>query len=443
VAASAAVVSLRECSDVTAAALDEGVLIAAEWAGNAAGDGVAGTDLVRQLFAPPAAPPTAAPAQAAGAPTQQAGVRHRQAALTRHVDAAAAATRALAIAAMLVCGSLAWAREMARWRSQASKGAMAFLGALPSSGRSMSGPLMRETYRRALGIERGACGGLCPGCKRPLTGLHARRCSNTGCATLRHHILRDSVAAMATTAAGISGVKKETRAPFVSGAGPTRRMDVVVPEGALALPPTAHEPTGGGKRREACIDVTIVDGTRDDNCRRAAEDIRPILVDASLAKYKTYSPLLDSSRSTLYPAPCDQFGAASSEVHDLLGALSQRQAQNSADGTTRRAALTRAQCMSRCRQALSMALQRGISLSVFYVWGGALPAATGHPPDLGAYRRVTLLAACPAQRRAQLADASQPPLPDDDPDDLEPVAPCTPRSPSSGSAAVADAFDAG
>ena len=152
----------------------------------------------------------------------------------------------------------------------------------------------------------------------------------------------------------------------------------------------------------------------------------------------------DSRRSTLYPAPLDQFGALSSELHALVAALAQRQAQRSADGTTRRAALTRAQCISRARQALSIAPQHGISLSVFLAWGAALPAASGHPPDLSAYRRVTLLTACPAQRRAQLAAATQPPQPADGPVDPALVdAPCTPRPPPSGSAAAADALDVG
>ena len=129
-------------------------------------------------------------------------------------------------------------------------------------------------------------------------------------------------------------------------------------------------------------------------------------------------------------------------MHVLVAALAQRQASNSAAGTAA-GGLTRARCISRCRQALSVALQRGISLSVIYAWGGALPAASGHPPDLGAYKRVTLLTACPAQRRAQLAAATQLPHPDDDPDDLEFDALCTPRSPAPGAAAAAGASDVG
>jgi hypothetical protein len=92
-------------------------------------------------------------------------------------------------------------------------------------------------------------------------------------------------------------------------------------------------------------------------------------------------------------------GATSPDVHALVAALAQRPAANSADCTTRRAALTRAQCISRCHQALLMALQCGISLSVIYAWGKALPATSGHPPDLGAYRRVTLLTAYPEEKR--------------------------------------------
>jgi hypothetical protein len=124
----------------------------------------------------------------------------------------------------------------------------------------------------------------------------------------------------------------------------------------------SSDATGVGQpqAREACIVVTIVDGMRNANCRGAAANVRPMLERASLGKFKLYGPLLNSHRSTLYPAPFDQFGATSQDVHALVAALAQRQAANSADGTTRRAALTRAQCISRCRQALSMTLQHCI-----------------------------------------------------------------------------------
>ena len=267
-AARAAVASLRAYGESTAEALDAGTLIGAAWAGDITVGGAASADLVRLLRTPPAA-------AAAVVSPRQAGLRHRQAALARHATAAAAALRQAAITAQFGLDTVACRRELARWRSQASTGSMAWVGALPSSGLAMCGAVWRETCRRALGIERGDCGGRCKGCARALTGVHARRCANTGFQVTRHNALRDSLASIATTAAGISGVMTETRHPFVAGAEPSRRMDIVIPEGELALPPPAHDPAGGGKHREACIDVTIVDGTRDAECRKAAANMRP------------------------------------------------------------------------------------------------------------------------------------------------------------------------
>ena len=115
-------------------------------------------------------------------------------------------------------------------------------------------------------------------------------------------------------------MKLEQRHPFVGGGDPNRRMDIVIAGGVLRLPPTAHEPQGGGAR-DACIDVTIVDGTRDVHCEAAAKDIGTVLMKASLEKFKTYGPLLDRRRSTLYPAAIDQFGAMCAEVHSLYASL--------------------------------------------------------------------------------------------------------------------------
>jgi len=88
---------------------------------------------------------------------------------------------------------------------------------------------------------------------RPLDGVHARRCANTGRATTRHHAVRDAVFDLLRGGARIMGVLKESRAPFVLGTEPTRRMDIVVPSGSVVLPPTTHEPEGGGRARLASM----------------------------------------------------------------------------------------------------------------------------------------------------------------------------------------------
>jgi hypothetical protein len=320
---------------------------------------------------------------------------HRQAALARHLDVQAAqqCQRDLCEAAG-PAGTLARARALARYRSQAGRGGMAWAGALPMiASNAMTGAVFRETGRRALGIERAPCGGLCPAptCSKELDGVHARRCSLLGGHAVRHNKVRDAMVAQLRSSVGLAGVKVEQRHPFVGGADPSRRMDIVIAGGVLRLPPTVHEPHGGGAR-DACIDVTIVDGTRDVHCEAAAMDIGTVLTKASLDKYKTYGRLLDGRRSTLYPAAFDQFGSMCTEVHSLLHTFAKHEG-TAPSVPPRRGAY--AQRLSYWRQRLSVTLQRAISQSVFEAWGGARPGTTGAPANVSAYATARLLAPRP------------------------------------------------
>jgi hypothetical protein len=320
---------------------------------------------------------------------------HRQAALARHLDVQAAQQCQQAMCdAAGPPGTQARARTLARYRSQADRGSMAWVGALPSFPHlTMTGPLFRETGRRALGIERRPCGGLCPApsCSSELDGVHARRCPRLGGHAIRHNKVRDALVARLQHSLRLAGVKTEQRHPFVGGGDPNRRMDIVIAGGVLRLPPTAHEPQGGGAR-DACIDVTIVDGTRDVHCEAAAKDIGTVLTKASLDKFKTYGFLLDRRRSTLYPAAFDQFGAMCTEVHSLLRVFARHECAAPSAQPCRGAY---ARCLSQWRQCLSVTLQRAVSQSVFEAWGGARPGSTGAPADVSAYATARFLAPRP------------------------------------------------
>jgi hypothetical protein len=122
----------------------------------------------------------------------------------------------------------------------------------------------------------------------------------------------------------------------------------------------------------------------------------------------------------------------------VLAVLAQRHATPSAAGTTRWAALryvlSCAQWIVRCRQLLSMKLQRGTPCHCLRLGRDPLCCPYQSVPTR-ACAHVRLLTAGPATR--EFVVASLPPHPDDDPDDLEPAAPCTLRSSSSGPAAAA------
>jgi hypothetical protein len=409
--AHAALTALRACGEATAQALSSGELLPPAWCGPwaPAGPGAAAptdgddaeqvrtacealvTRLLPRLDATPAAQGAAEPRHDAPPArrrrrTTEQGPPHRQAALARHFDAAGAAAFQHALTADAAPrGQLERSRALAVWRSQAAPGAMAWTGALPSSGLHMSGAVFRETCRRHLRMERLDCGGLCghPTCARALDGMHARRCIRTGRQVHRHNAVRNAIFALFR--ALCSGVLLESHSCFVMGVDPARRMDVLVAGGQIAFPTTSHQPEGGGGC-DAAIDATIVDCTRKGLCAAASKDVNTILKSASLAKFNTYGDLIDKRQTTLYPAAFDQFGAASVEVHDLLRTLARR--AQAAPGAQPSAY---SQYLSRARQNLSVTLQRAVSQSVIMAWGDTRAVPGEPPPDVGAYARVRLL----------------------------------------------------
>jgi hypothetical protein len=397
---------MRTCGDATAAALPD--LLSPAWCGpwspaaatpDRARSTARGALLAQVLAVPPPAD-AASPARtraragrAAGATPASAPKRHRQAALSLHQDTAAAQELQRVIGAIADDNTrLEW---LARWRSQASTGAMACFAALPSDDAHLSmGPLQfREALRRHMGLERPPPGGLCKRCRQPQAGAHVRRCPY-GPNSTRHHKLVDALFALLRSDAKLRGVLKDTDAPFRHGT--TYFMDLYVPAGQLDLPAPAVQPAadgaqrlGGGLAVAVCLDVTIRDGTCPTYRREAAADISAGLRAASLNKIKTYvdSGALDPATTTLFSVALDQFGAASQDAHAVVRALAVRQAQFS-DGL-----YTVAACVARWRQKLSVVLQRSISDLVIADWPSTIPATPGAAPDLDAYRHASLLSA--------------------------------------------------
>jgi hypothetical protein len=418
---SEALASMRTCGAETAAALPD--LLPMAWCGawSPPAPGVPGGasdcrtargELLAQLCPPErGASPARTRAHArATAATQTAATvavkRHRQAALAQHQDGAAAQELQSMLTA--IADDAERLESLARWRSQASRGAMACFAALPCDDHHLTmGPLhFREALRRHLGLERPPPGGLCKRCKQPQSGAHIRRC-NQGPNSTRHHKLVDALYVLLRGDAKLRGVRKDTDVPFRHGDTPYF-MDLYVPAGQLDLPTPAVQPAAssarrlsGGRAVAVCLDVTIRDGTCPSYRREAACDVSAGLLKASLNKITTYvdSGALDPATTTLFSVALDQFGAASRDTHSVVRALAVRQAEFS-DGL-----YPVASCVARWRQKLSVVLQRSISELVIEDWPSTLPAAPGAPLALDAYKHTSLLC-------RPTGAAAMPPAPD-------------------------------
>jgi hypothetical protein len=105
----------------------------------------------------------------------------------------------------------------ARYNGKSSKGAAAFLTALPSVSThlSMDDADYRESLRRWLCIDKPDPGGLCPKCDVELTAEHARRCTNKGEQNARHHAIRDLIHDTLQSCTRLVLVRKEDAGPFI------------------------------------------------------------------------------------------------------------------------------------------------------------------------------------------------------------------------------------
>ncbi|KAG5192424.1 hypothetical protein JKP88DRAFT_284378 [Tribonema minus] len=311
-------------------------------AGGAAGPGMRTRAGARRAAAPAVA---REPGSAQAPPA--AVLPRRQAALSRVLDAALAATQLRRLEAANAL------EAVAAWRSGASKGAMGFLAQLPSTdpAETMSPPEFRETLRRHLGVERPApAAARCPKCHRPVdSGAHLRRCTQ-GLNVTRHNLLADALFQLLKQVAHLRGLDRGTLAPgpfrhYAARHGFNKFMDIVF---------GSNQAQGG------------------------ARDVQRVLESASQEKIDTYvvSGALDPTTHTLFSAAFDHFGAMSRDTQALLHALAEQSSQGS---------YNLAQRVAFWRRRTSLALQRALTRVVIDNWNAVIA------PDGGMLKQVAHL----------------------------------------------------
>ncbi|KAG5185971.1 hypothetical protein JKP88DRAFT_288811 [Tribonema minus] len=322
--------------------------------------GAAGLGMRTRAGARRAAPAAAREPGSAQAPPA-AVLPRRQAALSRVLDAALAATQLRRLEAANAL------EAVAAWRSGASKGAMGFLAQLPSTdpAKTMSPPEFRETLRRHLGVERPASAAArCPKCHKTVeSGAHLRRCTQ-GLHVTRHNLLADALFQLLKQVAHLRGLDRDTLAPFRRYAarhGFNKFMDIVFGSNQICLPVPKVQPSA-------------------DAAQGGARDVQRVLESASQEKIDTYvvSGALDPTTHTLFSAAFDHFGAMSRDTQALLHALAEQSSQGS---------YNLAQRVAFWRRRASLALQRALTRVVIDNWNAVI-APDG---DVSAYRRIALL----------------------------------------------------
>ena len=281
------------------------------------------------------------------------------------------------------------------------KGAGAWLSAPPSGTPALAfaAPDYREAVRRMLGEERPPPGGVCakcPGVRQ--TGAHARGCPRTGEYTFRHHSMRNLFHAEAVSTAGLAGVTKESREPFVAAGRADLSMDVQIPGGQLAWPDAE------GAAKDILLDITLPDPTAAVN-RAAASCKGGAVAEASvIVKNTHYLDYISPAKHTLVTVAVELFGAAAKVTHSFIRALALRQAEE------RGGAYPLSLCMSHWRQRISVCLQRAVSASVARNYARTV-ADTRHQgevmcPGIDAYMRVHLLRDVPLQPTGSPVDGN-------------------------------------
>ena len=157
----------------------------------------------------------------------------------------------------------------ARYNGKSSKGAAAFLTALPSANTylTMQAADFREALRRWLTIEKPDPGGLCPHCDAELTAEHARRCARTGQQNARHDMMKAMIYDTLRSCTRLVLVKREDAGPFVARGFRGLFMDITWAPGCMilghmgagdtrAIPLTPATSKSGG-----LLDVAIIDET--------------------------------------------------------------------------------------------------------------------------------------------------------------------------------------
>ena len=289
---------------------------------------------------------------------------------------------------------------LARFRSQAGKGAGAFLTVSPSSSADLSfdPALMRETMRRWIGVERPPpTGGLCRnhGCSAQQSGDHALNCSMTGEQNTRHNALRDMFARRLTSALQLVGVKKEDNEPFVAKGRPELRMDVTFPgkQGFAMCSPMTPEgrPITGAPanahQRGGLLDVTITGPTAASYRKDAAVEDGATARKRAQGKYNHYAAHFDQLSLTFIPLAFETYGRHGLHVKPFLRALARHEAKTSGGG------LEYSSCIQWWRQRISVVLQRSISQGVAHNWARTRAGGGSDVlhPAVDAYTRVRLL----------------------------------------------------
>ena len=269
-----------------------------------------------------------------------------------------------------------------RHLSQSGMGAMAFAACLPSVDEAftMSSPLLRESYRRHLGIERPTTpDSLCPVCPSTNTPQHARRCAKTGLLTARHNIICRCTQ-NGLRQLGLTGLRAEDYAPFAVGPKPRLHIDITIPGGqGLTL---VHGPAAAtSAAKSIMLDISITDPTADRLLPRAHLEQGYAAELRARDKHVTYNAeVYPAERYTLVPMAIETFGTTCKEMQKFLDSLASYKCQQTA-GTWRKSAV-----LDWWRRRLSVAVQSAISFAVDASLSRSRPRG-----DTGAYTRVHLL----------------------------------------------------
>ena len=287
----------------------------------------------------------------------------------------------------------------ARYNGKSSKGAAAFLTALPSVNvhLSMQPADFREALRRWLLIEKPDPGGLCPHCDAELTAEHARRCARTGEQNARHHMIKDMIFDTLRSCTRLALVKREDAGPFIDRGYVGLIMDVTWAPGCMllghmgagdarAVPLTAQSMKPGG-----LLDVAIVDETCLHQVKAGVVSKKGPAYRAGAAaitkvkeKFDTYGGK-HPSNYTLIPFILEQSGASCEHVQSFVKAVAQHEFLLS-DGAWPVSAT-----VQRWRQKISVTLQKALSITASRVFSH-VRAVRGRPePVANRYETVHLL----------------------------------------------------
>lgn len=287
----------------------------------------------------------------------------------------------------------------ARYNGKSSKGAAAFLTALPSVNPylSMQPADFREALRRWLLIERPDPGGLCPKCDAELTAEHARRCARTGEQNARHHMMKDMIYDTLRSCTRLALVKREDAGPFIERGYVGLIMDVTWAKDYMllghmgagddrTLPLTAQSSKPGG-----LLDVAIIDETCPHQVKAGVASKKGPAYRAGVAteskvkeKFDTYGAAKPSNY-TLIPFILEQSGASCEHVQSFIKAVAQHEFLLS-DGAWPVSAT-----VQRWRQKISMTLQKALSVTANRVFSH-VRSVNGRPePVANRHERVHLL----------------------------------------------------